>query len=841
MPFLGRVREMRIAERIIDSRGVSACLFVGEPGIGKTALLREIARRHDTVAVSTSSNERMWPLSGLSAVAAGLGDARGAAIDAVLARGRDWPEHLLADELRRMLLMVVDEPELLVVDDLDEMDSASITVLSYVFGRLRGTGLSVVASVGALDARHDFAGMAHERVDRLDFDEAVEVARALLGPMAAPAVLHIVAEETDGDPGILTRVRLTAPEAAGDEPLPVPLRLADDTGRRRRSVPEVVDPRAGTVLDLLSVGPVYGFEPLRATAMELNVDIDGLIDAGLVAMRGELARIADPALRLRRHAALGVDERRRLHERAADDHAAQFPATYQWHRSFLDPAGDRCELLVAAADLAGQGEPLAAVEFAERALAGHVGDAERGRLLVELGEALVLQCQPVLGRHYLRRAGVLDEPVMRARAALGNLRAIAAVAHAVDDTVLHEQDDVDPRSLERLLAENGRQHLRRADLSRTMDAVSLAIERGAAGRETALLARLVEEFGVDPVLPLTIDVGVGDTASGCSTSIEEGVMIVALALLREEYAEVRHRVRSMLDCAPRPAPIWRDYLLWLLLAAEVRAGDPVAAREAMAAWQHERVPGRTPDASTMMLFAGAAALDPLDGRAADLVRRGRDLCRREGTPTLLPWFATIDGGLALAEGRYDDAITALQAARDAAAFNDPSLLRIDADLVEALWLSGRRAEARRELARFEKAAERYPRRWTTLALARARAVCRSGADGEAAFREAKAVTRTDDAPAEHRRLAASRERCLPTVERTPARIPARKAPRGRALTPQEQEVVALVGQGLRNREVAAELYISLRTVELRLTGIYRKLGIASRVHLVALLHGSPTS
>ena len=839
MPLLGRVREIGVAERVIESRSVSACLFVGEPGSGKTALLREIARRHDTVAVSASPNERLWPLSGLSAVAAGLGAARGAAIDAVLTRGRDWPEHLLADELRRMLLLVVDEPELLVIDDLDEMDSASITVLSYVFGRLRGTGLSVVASVGALDGRHDFAGMIHERVGRLDFDETVEVARAVLGPVAVPAVLQIVAEETAGDPGILTRVRLTAPEAAGDEPLPVPLRLVDATGRRRRNVQAVADARAGAVLDLLSVGPVYGFEPLRATASELGVDIDGLIDAGLVAVHGELARIADPALRLRRHAALGLDERRRLHERAAGDHAARFPATYEWHRSFLDPTGDRRRLLVAAVDLADHGEPLAAVEFAERAIAGHLGVAERGRLLVELGEALVLQCQPVLGRHYLRRAGVLAEPVVRARAALGNLRAVAAVAHVVDDSVLREHDDVDPRSLERLLAENGRQHLLRADLPRTMDAVSLAIERGVAGRETALLARLVEEFGVDPVLPLTIDVGVGEAASGCSTSNEEGVMIVALALLREEYAEVRHRVRSMLDCSPRPAPLWRDYLLWLLLAAEVRAGDPVAAREAVAAWQHERVPGRTPDASTMMLFAGAAALDPLDGRADDLVRRGRELCRREGTPTLLPWFDTIDGGLALAEGRYDDAIAHLRAARDAAAYNDPSLLRVDADLVEALWLSGRRAEARRELTRFEEAAERYPRRWTALALARARAVCRSDADGEAAFREAEAVTRTDDAPAERRRLAASRERCLPAAERTPARVPARPAPRGRTLTPQEQEVVALVGQGLRNREIAAALYVSLRTVELRLTGIYRKLGVASRVHLVALLHGAP--
>jgi len=50
--------------------------------------------------------------------------------------------------------------------------------------------------------------------------------------------------------------------------------------------------------------------------------------------------------------------------------------------------------------------------------------------------------------------------------------------------------------------------------------------------------------------------------------------------------------------------------------------------------------------------------------------------------------------------------------------------------------------------------------------------------------------------------------------------------------------VALVEKGLRNREIAASLFLSLRTVELRLTGIYRKLGVTSRAHLIARLHNA---
>jgi DNA-binding NarL/FixJ family response regulator len=56
-----------------------------------------------------------------------------------------------------------------------------------------------------------------------------------------------------------------------------------------------------------------------------------------------------------------------------------------------------------------------------------------------------------------------------------------------------------------------------------------------------------------------------------------------------------------------------------------------------------------------------------------------------------------------------------------------------------------------------------------------------------------------------------------------------------ALTPDERAVVELVVRGLHNKEIAARLFVSVRTVELRLTHVYRKLGARSRSHLVALL------
>jgi len=51
------------------------------------------------------------------------------------------------------------------------------------------------------------------------------------------------------------------------------------------------------------------------------------------------------------------------------------------------------------------------------------------------------------------------------------------------------------------------------------------------------------------------------------------------------------------------------------------------------------------------------------------------------------------------------------------------------------------------------------------------------------------------------------------------------------LTEAERRIALLVAEGRRNREVAAELYLTEHSVETALTRIYRKLGIRSRAEL----------
>ena len=55
----------------------------------------------------------------------------------------------------------------------------------------------------------------------------------------------------------------------------------------------------------------------------------------------------------------------------------------------------------------------------------------------------------------------------------------------------------------------------------------------------------------------------------------------------------------------------------------------------------------------------------------------------------------------------------------------------------------------------------------------------------------------------------------------------------RLLTPHELQVARLVVGGASNRDLAAKLFISPRTVESHLTSIFRKLGVRNRQELAA--------
>ena len=64
-----------------------------------------------------------------------------------------------------------------------------------------------------------------------------------------------------------------------------------------------------------------------------------------------------------------------------------------------------------------------------------------------------------------------------------------------------------------------------------------------------------------------------------------------------------------------------------------------------------------------------------------------------------------------------------------------------------------------------------------------------------------------------------------------------------SLTPAELDVVRLVSEGLGNKDIAARLFVSPRTVQSHLTRVYTKVGLSSRVQLAqeATRRSSPTN
>lgn len=67
--------------------------------------------------------------------------------------------------------------------------------------------------------------------------------------------------------------------------------------------------------------------------------------------------------------------------------------------------------------------------------------------------------------------------------------------------------------------------------------------------------------------------------------------------------------------------------------------------------------------------------------------------------------------------------------------------------------------------------------------------------------------------------------------------PAKRTNSLHQLTPREQEVAALVGNGANNKQIARALDISDRTVKAHLTTVFQKLSIADRLHLALYVNG----
>ena len=221
--------------------------------------------------------------------------------------------------------------------------------------------------------------------------------------------------------------------------------------------------------------------------------------------------------------------------------------------------------------------------------------------------------------------------------------------------------------------------------------------------------------------------------------------------------------------------------------------------------------------------------------------------------------------------RTDAAITELETVErlvKGTGMEEPTIVPWAPDLIEAYARQGRDGDARRVLADLERQAASTGSPVAGAAAARGRGLVDD--DFEPAFARALALDDRRPMPFERartllafgrrlhraRRRAEARDRlraALDGFERLGADAWAgqagaelraagarrRPSPDGDALTPQERRVAEAVRRGASNRAIAADLFLSPKTVEFHLHQIYRKLGVHSRTQLIAALADQP--
>jgi DNA-binding CsgD family transcriptional regulator len=243
---------------------------------------------------------------------------------------------------------------------------------------------------------------------------------------------------------------------------------------------------------------------------------------------------------------------------------------------------------------------------------------------------------------------------------------------------------------------------------------------------------------------------------------------------------------------------------------------------------------------------------------------------RLGADAIMFYADAVLGLLALGLGRFEDAVLhserATRTLRERGG-REPAFLMSAPDLVEAYERLGRREESQAALEAVEEETEASGGIWGRAAAARVRGLLAPDDEFELRFEAALALYREVTLPFDEART----ELCLGerrrrAGRRADARAPLRKAisafdrlgaqpwaERARMelrasgetlrgapeaaekLTPQELQVAVVVARGATNREAAAELFLSPKTIDFHLSRIYRKLGIRSRTQLVSAL------
>jgi DNA-binding CsgD family transcriptional regulator len=859
-------------------------LVIGESGSGKSRLLSAVDPVAGVVTYRVRINpaEAEFPLSGLSAVVACFQGQTARELAAILLSPRDGHAHVAAHALELLgLIHDMTQPStLLLIDDIDLMDHASQTVLAMVASRLGGAGLRLVATASARPTSGPLTSMPQVSLGQLGFADSLSLVAGLVHSQVDEAVLRVVVGASAGNPQALARnTRLLTPQQlASTAPLALPFAAAHRIPATTGDGPEAVRRR---VLERLSCASLSSREVISVDTADTSSVVQELITDGSVISQGRYLSIADPLLRSELYWSMDPGARRALHAVAATAELAEAPGLAAWHRSWGEAgAVTTGELFSAATAFAADGFIRPAVEIAERALCLDHNSIDSMADLFELAKAMYERAELSHARRYARLAQRTDGAASIAPR-LAILRTKIEFMANQQLLTAHVDDWVNTIGGDN--ADDGAYVLATLAICQTerweLDAAARSLSR-----VRPLLPRCspetVELYHLAAML-LSAMQGDADPANKMFERVSRHAVtdtpVAALALLGrsltfiDRHAEARRIFKAIIQLEPAPTPLWLVTAKYWLAENEIMAGNQF---EALAMISQLDI--ATPDIEMhrslhLLLMAWSWQVTGNRREADAAISECHRAFAAADSPALAAKLVAYQGRFALMDGRFEDAIAFLRmAASTGAGFKNPTLLRFEVDLIEACALSGRSNEAVEQFQNFQRRCLPYRTRWSTLAIARANAIVTVGEPAIAAFQQAIHLWHPGDPQFELGRIVLSYADRLAALGQQreakeqylaarmiftqlgamtwarkaeapqPARNVRQEHPLLASLGADERLVADLVCRGLRNKEIAAELFVSLRTVEVRLTRIYHRLGARSRAHLTAMLTSADT-
>jgi DNA-binding CsgD family transcriptional regulator/tetratricopeptide (TPR) repeat protein len=782
-------------------------------------------------------------------------------------------------------------PVLCLLDDLQWADIPSAEALMFIARRLGSEPIALLATVRVDgDPCVDTSGVPVLSLAGLDRDAAAGMLDARLGQRLHTAVRDELVRASGGNPLALTELprALTSEHLAGREPLPefLPLtaQLESVFLRRIRQGP----PGTEGLLLLAAAAGSSTRGVVRHAARRLGADARLLESPALAHLvRVESAGISfrHPLVRSAVYRAASPEARQQAHMALAVALEGQQDAADRgaWHRAEAAEGPDEgvASALERSAERAMRRSGHAAAATAlERAAQFSSGDAERARRLVAAADAAWQGGDGRRARTLLDQAERLGPRDAGVRLDLRYLRGLIELRAGVPADGLsmllpaaREAAAADPRRAVRIVHATGEAAFLSADDVAQAEVGRLSLDLPAAeDRSQALLSRLMASARQ---ARMGMRASLGDPALGQVLELDDPELLaraggMTLGIGLQDLSQ-RLRARAVARARTLGAAGTLAWALEGVVTDEILLGR-YASAEAHAeegrrlALETGQVNSACAHLVSLALLAALRGREQETCRLADEALRvaaGRRLVRAAGGARIAL------GIMALAAGRPHEALEQFETLWQSwpnTSRRGPVLLVVP-DLVEAAVRAGQPARCRDLMSALLVWAESSRSAEVHAVATRSRALLEAGEEAERAYVEALRLHAATERPLDHGRTALlygeflrrrrrrrdSRpplrtaldtfehlgtpvwaERARSELRATGETVQRRVSNAPVPLTGQEMQIVGAVGAGLTNREVAAQFFISPRTVDHHLRRVFSKLGISSRAELIRL-------